>query len=112
MLYESASSQKRDALFVGAAVEWHRQVQRRRVHADGSAGDRHALGVARELEFRGGGTQLLERQVPITQDVDLTMLDTPMHPARHLQDLIGAQIGSREDILAPLHDVSVPGVVD
>ena len=35
-----------------------------------------------------------------------------MHPSRHLQDLVGAEMEAMEHVAAPVHHVAVSGVVD
>ena len=63
-----------------------------RVDAERRAGDRDALGVTGELEFRRRRPERLEYDVAVAENVDLAAGHAAMHPARHLQNFVGAEI--------------------
>src|SRR3989454_143524 len=112
MLYEPSFGQEVHTIAIRAAIERHRQLELRGVDADSSTGDRHAFCIARELEFRSGRPEILERQVAVAQDVDFSVLDPPMHPASHLKNLVGSQVCPCQHVLATLHHIRVAGIVD
>ena len=97
---------------VGAPVERHRQVELAGIDAQRGAGDRHPLGVAGQLELGRRGPQLLEDEVAVGEDEDLAVGDPPVHPPRHLQDLVGAEVQPVQHVAAAVHHVGVAGVVD
>ena len=111
-LDQPALGEERDGVAVRPAIEGHGQVEVLGVHTERGAGDRHALGVAGELELRGRGPELVEREIAIAQDVHLPTGDAAVHAARHLQDLVGSEVQPGEDVPPPLHHVGVAGIID
>ncbi len=112
VLDQAAVGEQGDSAPVRGPIERDREVEVTRVHADRRAGDRDPLGIAGELKLRRRGPQLLELEVAIAEDGDLTALDPPVHAAGHLQDLVGTQVQPVEHIAAALDHVAVAGVVD
>ena len=97
---------------VGGAVERHGEVQVSSVHPERRAGDRHALRVAGELELRRGGPQRREIELAVAENEDLAVGHPPMHPSRHLENLVGSEIEAVEHVAAALDHVAVTRVVD
>ena len=97
---------------VGDAVKRDRKLQLIRRDAQIGAGDRHTLGIARELELRRSRFQRREVDVAIAEDEDTSSGNTAMDTTRHLQDLVGAQVQLRQHVLAALDDRREARVVD
>ena len=112
LLDQAAPGEEIHRVAIGLAVERHREVQVARVDAERRARDGHALRIAGELELGRGRHELLEHHVAVAQDIDLAGVHAPMHPARHLEDLVGPQVEPGEHVATPLHHVGVARVVD
>src|SRR5204863_7754909 len=112
LLYEPAVGEQLDAPPVRPPVQRDGQLELGGIDADRGARNRHALRIARKLEFGPGGAQILERQIAVTQDVDLTVLYAAVDAARHLKNFVRPEVGARQHVLAALDDVRVAGVVD
>src|SRR5256885_7984833 len=112
MLYESALRQELYAVPIGAAIERDGQVELGGIDTNRGARDRDSFRIAGELKLGSRRPQILEGQVAVAQDVDLTVLDPSVHPARHLQYLVRAEVSACQHVLAPLHDIRVARIVD
>jgi hypothetical protein len=80
--------------------------------AQRGARERHALGVAGELELGLGRAQRGEVEVAVAEDEHPPALDAAVHAAGHLEDLVGPEVGAGEHVAPPLDDVGEAGVVD
>ena len=109
---QAARFEMRDRVAVRHAIERHRQFEGVRLHAEVGAGERHALGVARQLKVGCRGLERFEPDIPVTQDEHATVLHTTMHAPGHLQDLVRAEMHAREHIAAAVDHVGEAGVVD
>ena len=107
-----AAGEQLDRPPIGGSVERHRQIEVARIHTDGRTGNGHPLRISRELEFGRRGAERGEVELPIAQNRHFAVGHPAVHPSRHLQDLIGAEMQAMEHVAAPLHHVAVSGVVD
>ena len=60
----------------------------------------------------GPGTQLLEVDLAVAEDVHLAVGHPAVDPARHLEDLVGAEVEPVQHVPAALDHVAVARVVD
>src|SRR5438876_828870 len=112
MLYESTLGQELYTVPIGAAIKGDVEVELGGIDTDCGARDRDALRIAGELELGSRRPQVLEGQVAVAQDVDLTVLDPTVHPAGHLEDLVRAEVCAGQYVLAALHHIRVARIID
>src|SRR6266516_5158414 len=65
-----------------------------------------------ELELRWRRLELVEHELAVAQDVDLAAFHAPVHPPRHLEDLVRAEVEPGQDVPTSLDDIGVARVVD
>src|SRR5438034_1162102 len=94
------------------SIERDGKVELGGVDSDSGAGDRYPFRVARELKLGCRRPETLKRQIAVAQDVDFAVLDASVHPAGHLENLVRPEVGPCQHVLAALHDVRVPRIVD
>ena len=99
-------------LTIRVPIERHRQVEFVGPHTEVGAGERHPLGVPRQLKVRLGGLHRRPVQIAIAQDVYPAIIDPAVYSPRHLQDLVGAQMRAGEHILSVFDHVRESRVVD
>src|SRR5437773_10589761 len=112
MLYEPSLGQELNAVAIGASIERDGKVELGGIESDSGAGDRYPFRVARELKLGCRRPETLKRQIAVAQDVDFAVLDASVHPAGHLENLVRPEVGPCQHVLAALHDVRVPRIVD
>ena len=104
LLDDAASLEELHRATIRGLIERHRQLELIGGDAEVRAGDGNTLRVAGQLKF---GRRRLERRevdVAIAEDEDATTRNAAMHPARHLENLVRAEVQLGEDVLAPLDD--------
>ena len=101
-----------ECIAVRDAVERHRQVELVGAYAERSAGERDTFGVAGQLELGRGRTERVELDVAIGEDEHPPAVDTPVHPTRHLKNLVRTEMQPREHVAPALDHVGEAGVVD
>ena len=112
LVHDAARVEELERAAIAQLVERHRQVQLVGAHAQCRARERHALAVASQLELGSCGPQRLELDVAVAQYEHAPARHAPMHAPGHLQNLVGAEVQAREHVLAALHQVGEPRVVN
>ncbi len=95
VLHHSPRLQPVNGVAIGNLVQRNRQLQLVRADAERRARHRHPLRIAGELKLGLRGLERAEMDVPVAEDVYPPVLHAPVHPAGHLEKLVGAQVHAR-----------------